>query len=134
MAIGTTRFFQNNTELFSRLNEDLKTLQSQAGSGEADLKLSQNYRDVANLSAAEEAKSETSQFILNSQRVQTDLESLDLAMERFQDLLIRLQEVSVESSTSNFDNYRLALNSENIHILSFHKRTVSIFAFRFPIT
>ena len=104
MAIGTTRFFQNNTELFSRLNEDLKTLQSQAGSGQADLKLSQNYRDVANLSAAEEAKSETSQFILNSQRVQTDLESLDLAMERFQDLLIRLQEVSVESSNDIFSS------------------------------
>ena len=104
MAIGTTRFFQNNTELFSRLNEDLKTLQSQAGSGQADLKLSKNYRDVANLSAAEEAKLETSQFILNSQRVQTDLESLDLAMERFQDLLIRLQEVSVESSNDIFSS------------------------------
>ena len=43
MTIGTTRFFQNNSELFSRLNEDLKLLQSQAGSGKADLKLSKNY-------------------------------------------------------------------------------------------
>ena len=56
MTIGTTQFFKKNSELFSRLNEDLKTLQSQAGSGQADLKLSQNYRDVANLSAAEEGR------------------------------------------------------------------------------
>ena len=98
MTIGTTRFFQNNSELFSRLNEDLKSLQSQAGSGKADLKLSENFRDVAKLSAADEMRSQTKQFIANSGRVQTDLETLDLAMDRLQNALIRLQEVSVESS------------------------------------
>jgi len=98
MTIGTTRFFQNNSELFSRLNEDLKSLQSQAGSGKADLKLSENFRDVAKLSAADEMRSQTKQFIANSGRVQTDLETLDLAMDRLQNVLIRLQEVSVESS------------------------------------
>ena len=51
MTIGTTQFFKKNSELFSRLNEDLKSLQTQAGSGKADLKLSKNYRDVAKLSA-----------------------------------------------------------------------------------
>lgn len=98
MTIGTTRFFQNNSELFSRLNEDLKSLQSQAGSGKADLKLSENFRDVAKLSAADEMRSQTKQFIANSGRVQTDLETLDLAMDRLQNVVIRLQEVSVESS------------------------------------
>ena len=98
MTIGTTRFFQNNSELFSRLNEDLKSLQSQAGSGKADLKLSESFRDVAKLSAADEMRSQTKQFIANSGRVQTDLETLDLAMDRLQNALIRLQEVSVESS------------------------------------
>jgi len=98
MTIGTTRFFQNNSELFSRLNEDLKSLQSQAGSGKADLKLSENFRDVAKLSAADEMRTQTKQFIANSGRVQTDLETLDLAMDRLQNALIRLQEVSVESS------------------------------------
>ena len=98
MTIGTTRFFQNNSELFSRLNEDLKSLQSQAGSGKADLKLSESFRDVAKLSAADEMRTQTKQFIANSGRVQTDLETLDLAMDRLQNALIRLQEVSVESS------------------------------------
>ena len=98
MTIGTTRFFQNNGELFSRLNEDLKSLQSQAGSGKADLKLSESFRDVAKLSAADEMRTQTKQFIANSGRVQTDLETLDLAMDRLQNALIRLQEVSVESS------------------------------------
>ena len=98
MTIGTTQFFKKNSELFSRLNEDLKSLQSQAGSGKADLKLSKNYRDVAKLSAAEEMKSETQQFISNSRRVQTDLETLDLSMDRLQNILVRLQEVSVESA------------------------------------
>jgi len=76
----------------------LKSLQSQAGSGKADLKLSENFRDVAKLSAADEMRSQTKQFIANSGRVQTDLETLDLAMDRLQNALIRLQEVSVESS------------------------------------
>lgn len=98
MTIGTTRFFTNNSELFSRLNEELKSLQSQAGSGKADLKLSKNYRDVAKLSASEEMKSETSQYIANAKRVQTDLETLDLSMDRLQTILVRLQEIAVEST------------------------------------
>jgi len=98
MVISTTRFFQNNSELFSRLNEELKSLQSQAGSGEADLKLSKHYSEVSKLSAAEEMRAESSQYVENSRRAQSDLENLDLAFERLQDIVIRLQEVSVESS------------------------------------
>lgn len=98
MAIGTTRFFQNNSELFSRLNDDLRSLQVQAGSGKASLKLSELFHDVAKLNAAEEMKSKSSQYILNSKRAQSDLQVLDLAMERMQDLLVKLQEISVESS------------------------------------
>ena len=98
MVISTTRFFQNNSELFSRLNEELKSLQSQAGSGEADLKLSRHYSEVSKLSAAEEMRAESSQYVENSRRAQSDLENLDLAFERLQDIVIRLQEVSVESS------------------------------------
>jgi flagellar hook-associated protein 3 FlgL len=98
MAIGTTRFFQNNSALFSRLNDDLRSLQVQAGSGKASLKLSESFHDVAKLNAAEEMKSKSSQYILNSKRAQSDLQVLDLAMERMQDLLVKLQEISVESS------------------------------------
>ena len=97
MVIGTTRFFQNNSELFSRLNEDVKSLQTQAGTGKAELKLSDSYRDVENLSAAEELRAETAQFIANSRRVQTDLENLDFTLDGFQNLLVRLQEAAVES-------------------------------------
>ena len=100
MVIGTTRFFQNNSELFSRLNEDVKSLQTQAGTGKAELKLSDSYRDVENLSAAEELRAETAQFIANSRRVQTDLENLDFTLDGFQNLLVRLQEASVESGNS----------------------------------
>jgi flagellar hook-associated protein 3 FlgL len=100
MVIGTTRFFQNNSELFSRLNEDLKSLQTQAGTGKAELKLSDSYRDVENLSAAEELRAETAQFIANSRRVQTDLENLDFTLDGFQNLLVRLQEAAVESGNS----------------------------------
>jgi flagellin-like hook-associated protein FlgL len=100
MVIGTTRFFQNNSELFSRLNEDVKSLQTQAGTGKAELKLSDSYRDVENLSAAEELRAETAQFIANSRRVQTDLENLDFTLDGFQNLLVRLQEAAVESGNS----------------------------------
>ena len=42
MTIGTTRFFGNNSELFSKLNTELQSLQTQAGTGKAELKLANN--------------------------------------------------------------------------------------------
>ena len=98
MTIGTTRFFGNNSELFSKLNTELQSLQTQAGTGKAELKLANNIGDISKLSAAEEKKSETNQLLSNSQRAQTDLEVMDVAFERLQNLLVRLQELAVESS------------------------------------
>ena len=98
MTIGTTRFFGNNSELFSRLNSELQSLQTQAGTGKAELKLANNIEDISKLSAAEEKKSETNQLLSNSQRAQTDLEVMDVAFERLQNLLVRLQELAVESA------------------------------------
>ena len=46
MTVSTTRFFNNNSELFNTLNSELKSLQSQAGSGEAELKLGANVGDI----------------------------------------------------------------------------------------
>ena len=98
MTIGTTRFFGNNSELFSKLNTELQSLQTQAGTGKAELKLANNIGDISKLSAAEEKKSETNQLFSNAQRVQSDLEVMDVAFERLQNLTIRLQELAVESA------------------------------------
>jgi len=98
MTIGTTRFFGNNSELFSKLNTELQSLQTQAGTGKAELKLANNIEDISKLSAAEEKKSETNRLLSNSQRAQTDLEVMDVAFERLQNLLVRLQELAVESA------------------------------------
>ena len=98
MTIGTTRFFGNNSELFSKLNSELQSLQTQAGTGKAELKLANNIGDISKLSAAEEKKSETNQLLSNSQRAQTDLEVMDVAFERLQNMLVRLQELAVESA------------------------------------
>ena len=53
MAIGTPRLHQQNVELFAKLNQEMKSLQGQVGSGKADLKLSENLYDISKLSAAE---------------------------------------------------------------------------------
>ena len=47
MTIGTTRFFGNNSELFSKLNTELQSLQTQAGTGKAELKLANNINDIS---------------------------------------------------------------------------------------
>ena len=47
MTIGTTRFFGNNSELFSKLNTELQSLQTQAGTGKAELKLANNIGDIS---------------------------------------------------------------------------------------
>lgn len=98
MSVSTTRFFDNNSTLFSKINDELKSLQGQVGTGKAELKLSENITDISKLSAAEEKKSETSQFLGNSKRVQSDLEFLDVAFDRLQNSLVRLQELAVESA------------------------------------
>ena len=98
MTIGTTRFFGNNSELFTKLNTELQSLQTQAGTGKAELKLANNIGDISKLSAAEEKKSETNQLLSNSQRAQTDLDVMDVGFERLQNLLVRLQELAVERS------------------------------------
>ena len=98
MVIGTTRFFGNNSELFSRLNSELQALQTQAGTGKAELKLSENITDISKLSAAEEKKTETAQLLSNSKRAQKDLEVMDVSFDRLQNLIIRLQELAVESA------------------------------------
>ena len=98
MSVSTTRFFDNNSALFSKLNDDLKSLQGQVGTGEAELTLAKNIGDISKLSAADEKKSETNQFLSNSKRAQSDLEFLDVAFDRLQNSLIRLQELAIESA------------------------------------
>ena len=79
MSVSTTRFFDTNSALFSKINDELKSLQGQVGTGEAELTLAKDIRDISKLSAADEKKSETNQFLSNSKRVQSDLEFLDVA-------------------------------------------------------
>ena len=98
MSVSTTRFFDNNSALFSKINDELKSLQGQVGTGEAELTLAKDIRDISKLSAADEKKSETNQFLSNSKRAQSDLEFLDVAFDRLQNLLIRVQELAVESA------------------------------------
>ena len=104
MTIGTIRLNQQNAELFSELNKKLETVQGQVGSGKAKLTLSENLHDISKLSAAEEKKSETIQFIKNSQRAKQDLEGLDIAFDRLQNLTIRFQELAVESANGTMSS------------------------------
>ena len=97
MTIGTPRLHQQNVELFSKLNQEMKSIQSQVGSGKADLKLSENLHEIAKLSAAEEKIAETNQFMENAKRAATELEFLDVALDRLQNLTVNLQELAVES-------------------------------------
>ena len=97
MTIGTPRLHQQNVELFAKLNKEMKSIQSQVGSGKADLKLSENLHEIAKLSAAEEKIVETNQFMANSKRAATELEFLDVALDRLQNLTVNLQEIAVES-------------------------------------
>ena len=97
MTIGTPRLHQQNVELFAKLNQEMKSIQSQVGSGKADLKLSENLHEIAKLSAAEEKIVETNQFMKNSKRALTELEFLDVALDRLQNLTVNLQEIAVES-------------------------------------
>jgi flagellar hook-associated protein 3 FlgL len=117
MSVSTTRFFDNNSALFSKLNDDLKSLQGQVGTGEAELKLSKNIGDISKLSAADEKKSETNQFLSNSKRAQSDLEFLDVAFDRLQNSLIRLQELAIESANDTLlpeERQRFALEAQMI--------------------
>ena len=49
MTIGTPRLHQQNVELFAKLNQEMKSIQAQVGSGKAELKLSENLHEIAKL-------------------------------------------------------------------------------------
>lgn len=104
MTIGTIRLNQQNAELFSELNKELQNIQGQVGSGKADLKLSKNLHDISKLSAAEEKKSDAQQFVNNAKRARTDLELLDVALDRLQNLSVRFQELAVESANGTMSD------------------------------
>ena len=70
MTIGTPRLHEQNVELFARLNNELKSIQGQVGSGKADLKLSENLYDISKLNAGEERKAETTQYMQNARERQ----------------------------------------------------------------
>jgi flagellar hook-associated protein 3 FlgL len=117
MTIGTPRLHQQNVELFARLNQELKSLQGQVGSGKADLKLSENLYDISKLSAAEERKSETNQYMQHAKRATKDLEFLDVALDRLQNLTVNLQELVVDSSSdmlSQTERERFILDAQSL--------------------
>ena len=98
MTIGTIRLNQQNAELFSELNKELQNIQGQVGSGKAELKLSKNLHDISKLSAAEEKNQRHSNLLIMQKSARTDLELLDVALDRLQNLSVRLQELAVESA------------------------------------
>ena len=117
MTIGTPRLHEQNVELFARLNKELKSIQGQVGSGKADLKLSENLYDISKLNAVGEKKVETNQYMQNAIRAARDLEFLDVALDRLQNLTIKLQELAVESSNdllSQTERERFILDAQGL--------------------
>ena len=117
MKIGTPRLHEQNVELFARLNKELKSIQGQVGSGKADLKLSENLYDISKLNAGEEKKAETTQYMQNAKRAARDLEFLDVALDRLQNLTVKLQELAVESSNdllSQTERERFILDAQGL--------------------
>ena len=117
MTIGTPRLHEQNVELFARLNKELKSIQGQVGSGKADLKLSENLYDISKLNAGEEKKAETTQYMQNAKRATRDLEFLDVALDRLQNLTVKLQELAVESSNdllSETERERFILDAQGL--------------------
>ena len=98
MTVGTIRLHEKNAELFNSLSKEMRSLQSQVGSGKADLKLSQNLHEISKLSAAQEAKSELGQYRESAKRAFLDLETVDLTLDRMQNLIMKLNEMSVQST------------------------------------
>ena len=88
MTIGTPRLHEKNVDIFARLNKEMKSIQGQLGSGKADLKLSENLYDISKLNAGEEKKAETTQYMQNAKRAARDLEFLDVALDRLQNLTL----------------------------------------------
>ena len=117
MTIGTPRLHQQNVELFAKLNKEMKSLQAQVGSGKADLKLSKDLHDISKLSAAEEKKVETNQFMLNAKRAATDLELVDLSLDRLQNLMVRLQELAVETGNDTMSPKERARYIQDVQMI-----------------
>ena len=97
MTVGTTRLHEKCRTFYSAQSRNAAA-QAQVGSGKKDLKLSENLHEIARLSAAEEKKAELQQYTASSKRAFLDLEMVDLTLDRVQNLLMKLNEMSVQST------------------------------------
>ena len=70
--------------------QELQNIQGQVGSGKADLKLSKNLRHFEVKRCGRE-KADAQQFVNNAKRARTDLELLDVALDRLQNLSVHFK-------------------------------------------
>ena len=115
MTISTKIFNQQTIADLGRLSDQLGGLQDQVASGKKTIKPSIDPIATSKLHAAKDLQSSVQRYRGNVDRVESRLADSDLALSQLQNIMIRMKELSIQSSNGTLTHGdRLAIQKEVI--------------------
>jgi flagellar hook-associated protein 3 FlgL len=113
MQISTKLFNEQQVGQFSKLNEQVQTIQEKIASGKSILKASDDPLAAVNLSAAKEQQSLLGQYKKNIDAADRRLSLADSAIQESINVLTRISEITVQAANGTYGpDERLALLAE----------------------
>ena len=113
MKVSTSLFNKQQVESFSKLNEDIQSLQNRISSGKNITRASDDPIAAVNISVAKEQKTENARYIENIGRAKSKLELSENALNQASNLITRIYELTIlaENDTFSTDD-RIAMKQE----------------------
>ena len=100
MVISTSGIYQRNIDNFTRLSKEINDIQDQASTGKSNLSLSDNLIEIEHLNAAEDHKTQTTQFNKNAVLVSSGMNEIDNVFDQLNNVATRLLELQAQTGSS----------------------------------
>ena len=100
MVISTSGIYQRNIDNFTRLTKEINDIQDQASTGKSNLSLSDNLIEIEHLNAAEDHKTQTTQFNKNAVLVSSGMNEIDNVFDQLNNVATRLLELQAQTGSS----------------------------------
>ena len=117
MKISTKLFNQQQVERFSKLNEDIQSLQNKVSTGKNIIQASDDPIGAVELSGLKQVKERFNQYSKNADSAINRLTIADTALQGITNLMVRAKELSIQAANDTFgaqDREAIAIELEEI--------------------
>ena len=117
MKISTKLFNQQQVERFSKLNEDIQSLQNKVSTGKNIIQASDDPIGAVELSGLKQVKERFNQYSKNADSAINRLTIADTALQGITNLMVRAKELSIQSANDTFgaqDREAIAIELEEM--------------------